>query len=126
MSHEVISAFIDNEPFDAAELGRVLAEPGGRELLLDLLALRSLVDTDSTAKSSAPATMAPPVERRRWVALGFAAATFVFAVGGGLIFNATRNASTAATPSTSGADVPPTPDRVVTFEPGLEWHEANR
>ncbi len=35
-SHEVISAFLDDEAFDANALAHALSEPAGRELLLDL------------------------------------------------------------------------------------------
>jgi hypothetical protein len=41
--HEVISAFLDDEPFDAEQLGRALSEPEGRTMLLDLLALRQVM-----------------------------------------------------------------------------------
>jgi hypothetical protein len=46
-THDVISAFLDNEPFDASELARALADPEGRELLLDLVAMRTLVRDES-------------------------------------------------------------------------------
>ena len=38
--HDVISAFLDNEPFDAQELSATLATSEGRDLLIDLVALR--------------------------------------------------------------------------------------
>lgn len=41
-THEVISAFLDDEPFDASQLVEALAEPAGRDLLVDLIALRHL------------------------------------------------------------------------------------
>jgi hypothetical protein len=41
--HEVISAFLDDEPVDAEQLGRALSEPDGRAMLLDLLALRQVM-----------------------------------------------------------------------------------
>ena len=54
---EVVSAFLDDEPFDAGELARALADTDGRALLLDLVALRSLVQP-----AAAPLTIAtlPP------------------------------------------------------------------
>ena len=42
-THEVISAFLDDEPFDPVDLAAAVADPGGRQLLLDLVALRALV-----------------------------------------------------------------------------------
>lgn len=41
--HQVISAFIDDEPFDPHELATALADPSGRTLLIDLVALRHIV-----------------------------------------------------------------------------------
>jgi hypothetical protein len=35
--HDVIAAFVDNEPVGAAELDAALATPEGREYLIDLL-----------------------------------------------------------------------------------------
>jgi hypothetical protein len=40
--HDVISAFLDDEPFDPNHLAQALSDPGGRALLIDLLALRHL------------------------------------------------------------------------------------
>ncbi len=76
--HEVISAFLDDEPFDAQELALALAEPGGRELLIDLVALRHLALADGrTAAVTAqkPRLAAMP-------ALVAAAAVLVALVGG--------------------------------------------
>jgi len=44
--HDVISAFLDNEPFDSQELAGALASPEGRDLLLDLIALRAIVQPE--------------------------------------------------------------------------------
>lgn len=121
MSHEVVSAFLDNEPFDANELAHALAEPGGRELLLDLIALRAVVQEDVAAPVQIN-TRAMARQRRLWIAAGFAAATVLFTIGGALTMRAIRSAP----PAISEADVPPHPTRVVTFEPGLEWHDLNR
>jgi hypothetical protein len=60
-AHEVISAFLDDEAFDPAALGDALADPVGRTLLIDLVALRHLTQADGTA--------ATPVARRRAKAL---------------------------------------------------------
>src|SRR6185295_6379863 len=78
--HEVISAFIDNEPFDANELGTALATPEGRELLLDLISLRHVVIADGTSKSASRVVPA----RMPWRGLA-AAAAIVLALGGGYL-----------------------------------------
>jgi hypothetical protein len=122
-TQEVISAFLDNEPFDANELAHALAEPGGRELLLDLMALRAVVQEDSAAGATPVVIRTAARQRRRWAAVGFAAATLLFGVGSILAVKALRPGTSS--PSAE-ADVPPRPDRVVTFEPGLEWHDVIR
>jgi hypothetical protein len=73
---EVIAAFLDDEPFDAGELMAALSEPAGRELLIDLIALRHLAQTNGTPMSAA--------QKRRPVlrALVAAAAVVVALVGG--------------------------------------------
>ena len=36
-THDVISAFLDDEPFDSSTLAEALSEPAGRDLLIDLI-----------------------------------------------------------------------------------------
>ena len=69
--HEVISAFLDDEPFDSEELVGALSDPAGRALLIDLVALRRIVQpTDSM-----PAIRcASPVRRPVWRVAAAAAA----------------------------------------------------
>ena len=51
---EVISAFIDDEPFDSEDLANALATPEGRDFLIDAIALRRLTrSTDHQAVVSA-------------------------------------------------------------------------
>jgi hypothetical protein len=105
-THDVISAFLDNEPFDATELGRALADPDGRELLLDLVAMRTLV-RDESMPVPIPAAAAH-VSRPKWIAVGFLAASVLFGAGTAwLLPPLLRQPS---------ADAPPQPDHVVTFE----------
>lgn len=105
-NHEVISDFLDNEPFDPAALGAALADPDGRELLLDLLALRTLVADDAVA---APAPRRrETASRSRWIATGFLAASLIFGAGAAWLLPPLLRQQRA--------DVPPRPDRVVTFE----------
>jgi hypothetical protein len=107
-THDVISAFLDNEPFDAAELGRSLADPQGRELLLDLVAVRSLVRDEEAPALSAARTA--PLSRPAWIAVGFLAASVLFGAGAAWLL-----------PPLLGrqhADAPPRPDHIVVFETG--------
>ena len=107
-NHDTISAFLDNEPFDPQELAAALAEPEGRELLLDLVALRALV-------AGEPAAVPVPgrsglASRSRWIAAGFLAASLLFGAGAAWLLPPLLREQRA--------DVPPRPDRVVTFETG--------
>jgi hypothetical protein len=52
-THEVISAFLDDEPIDANELAQALSDPEGRALLIDLLALRHVVQPGKEAMTFA-------------------------------------------------------------------------
>jgi len=85
-SHEVISAFLDDEPFDANALAQALSELSGRELLIDLLALRDLVRTDG-------ADVAAPSDQKPWrssLRAVVAAAAVLVALVGGYLFGARR------------------------------------
>jgi hypothetical protein len=77
--HNVISAFIDDEPFDAHELAAALSDPAGRELLIDLVALRGLATIEAP-----PIAAGAGVSRRGSpVRLVWAAAAVVLAMAGG-------------------------------------------
>ena len=87
--YEVISAYVDDEPFDANALAQALSKPDGRELLLDLLALRHLVRTEGKE-------VAAPSDRKLWrpsVRAVVAAAAVVVALVGGYLFGARRTES---------------------------------
>ena len=66
---DVVEAFLDREPVEAAALERALAHADGREYFIDLLVLRGLV-------GNAPVAAAPPLPRLRrghsvwWLAAG--------------------------------------------------------
>lgn len=116
-SHEVISAFVDNEPFDAQELAAALADPAGRELLLDLLALGQLVQPEK-----APALMMAPRAAHRGLRLLAAAAVMLALLGG---YQLGRHTAPTAVEMTSvrASDVPPAPTRVIDLTPGVNWHD---
>lgn len=97
-SHAVISAFLDDEPFDAAELAAALADPDGRTLLIDLVALRHIVQPDEPAASPAGTF------RSRWRPL-LATAAMLVALAGGYVLGDRRGAVDQSEP--------PAPTRVV-------------
>lgn len=109
--HDVISAFLDNEPFDPRELADALTTGEGRDLLLDTIALRALVQVPD-----APHVGAPRQERtsawRAW-ALAACAALVAAMVG----YGAGRQ---VATPQMQV----PEATSVFTFEPGVNWSDA--
>lgn len=93
-THDVISAFLDGEPFDARELADTLSDSDGRELLVDLVALRQLVQTDGAhARASSPLWAKRPALR----ALAAAAAVLV-ALGGGYVVGMQRRAAATSAP----------------------------
>ena len=98
-THAVISAFLDDEPFDAAELGAALTDPDGRALLIDLVALRHIAQPDDMIGVAGTRTQAS-----RWRPL-LATAAMLVALAGGYFIGERRSA-----PDASG---PPAATRVV-------------
>jgi hypothetical protein len=95
-THEVISAFLDDEPFDARKLAEALSESGGRDLLIDLVALRHLTQTES--KEAAAAAVQKP-RRPALHALAAVAAVLVVFVGGYLVGERRSDVLTSAPPA---------------------------
>lgn len=89
--HDVISAFLDDEPFDSSQLAQALSEPDGRALLLDLLALRHVVQPgkEATAFERPSGRLGP----RTFIA----AAAVVVALVGGYLLGERRAGVTDAT-----------------------------
>ena len=103
-THAVISAFLDDEPFDAGELAEALSEPAGRDLLIDLMALRHLVQTEGKAT---PASADRTPWRSSLRALAAVAAVLV-ALAGGYFAGQRRSevAMSAAPPATRVVQAP--------------------
>lgn len=96
--HRVISTFLDDGPFDLDDLARALDEPAGRGLLIDLLALRRIVQPTDTV----PMTPAVRLAARRSLRPLLAAAAVVLALLGGYVMGTSRvrAVDTAAPPPT--------------------------
>ena len=78
-THEVISAFLDDEPFDSSQLAEALSDHAGRDLLIDLIALRHLAQLDDKQTHS---VSDPKPWRASLRAMLAAAAVLVALVGG--------------------------------------------
>ena len=102
-THEVISAFLDDEPFDPSQLAEALSEPDGRVLLLDLLALRHLVQPQG---QQAPASFERQPRRASLKALVAVAAVFVALAGGYFVGQHAGVAPSETPPATRVADAP--------------------
>ncbi len=76
-NHEVISDFLDGEAFEPHALGEALADPAGRDLLIDLVVLRYAAQADD------PVMVAAPPARRLPNRLLLAAAAVLVALVGG-------------------------------------------
>lgn len=104
-THDVISAFLDNEPFDRDALLAALSDPAGRTLLVDLAALRQIVQPSEDAPAF---TVPAPPRQPRWRVLAAAAALLIAVVGG----YAAGTRQSGDTPAAA-----PTPTRVVQAVP---------
>jgi hypothetical protein len=102
-THEVISAFLDDEPFNPSQLAEALSEPDGRALLLDFLALRHLVQPQG---QQVPASLAQQPRRARLKALVAVAAVFVALAGGYFVGQRGAVAPSEAPPATRVVDAP--------------------
>jgi hypothetical protein len=87
-TYAVISAFLDDEPFDAAALVDALSDPAGRALLIDLLALRQIVQPEEASASVALISPARPFSVRPLLA----AAAMLVTLAGGYFMGGRRSA----------------------------------
>jgi hypothetical protein len=78
-NHEVISAFLDDEPFEPQALAEALADPAGRELLIDFVLLRHVAESEESANVVTPT---PALRPKRPLYLVSAAAVVVALLGG--------------------------------------------
>jgi hypothetical protein len=103
-THDVISAFLDDEPFDSSQLAEALSERAGRDLLLDLLALRHLVQPQGN-EVTAPFEQQP---RRSALQALVAIAAILVALAGGYLVGQRRGgtALSEAPPATRVVEAP--------------------
>jgi hypothetical protein len=99
-THDVISDFLDEEAFDPAALGEALADPAGRDLLIDFVVLRYATQAEEPLVEA----RRPRVRSRTFVAV---AAAVLLALVGGYQLGHRENVGTS--PSASA----PEPTRVL-------------
>ncbi len=104
-NHAVISAFLDDEPFEPHALAEALADPAGREVLIDFVLLRHVAQSDESAGIVAPA---PARQSKRSLYLAAAAAVVVALLGGYQL---------GQLQATDDSPRPPAATRVVQSEP---------
>jgi hypothetical protein len=120
---DVIAAFADGEHVSAADLNAALAHEDARAYLIDVLALRGLLD----GRPQLPVVNvgSPARSRMRWFTA--AAALIVAGVAGG--YSAGRHAVTPASDASRAGVVAaapagaPAPTHVFRMENGVNWNE---
>jgi negative regulator of sigma E activity len=103
-TNDVISAFLDNEPFDPEALGEALADPAGRAMLIDFVALRHVAREDPAL---VPTTTA---RRMNHLRLAAAAAAVLLALVAGYQLGERRAAAATDSPPAATRVVPATGD----------------
>jgi hypothetical protein len=86
-THEVISAFLDDEPFDSSQLAEALSDQDGRDLLIDLIALRHLAQSHDQE----PQASRDPKPWRASLRAVLAAAAVLVALAGGYFVGERRS-----------------------------------
>lgn len=129
---EVLSLFVDGESVAPDVLARALLEPGAREALYEMVALRAAIADDETiptsrfyeahSKTPRAATARTGRMTRRPLAYTAAAAAVVLVA---IAVAAWRfSPPPPPAPPSAAKDVapaPPVPERVLSFEPGVDW-----
>ena len=111
-----MSTFCDGEPVDPDVLASALADPEGRELLVEFVRLREAVRAPEPLPGSLQELREPRAWWRARVPLHVAATLAAAAALAALL---------APRPWDGGsAPAPPTPTQVLRFEPGVDWHQT--
>ncbi len=119
--HEVIAAFADGERVEARALKHALSTSAGIDYLMDVMALREILDESGATVPDA--RVAPPLSRPiRWIAV---AAGICLAALAGYGVGAGRTAAPPAAPASVAQDAgPPKPTVVIKLRPGVGWQDV--
>jgi hypothetical protein len=113
-NHAVLSALIDREPVDPDALATALEDAAGRAILVDFVRLRVELQREDSSVASDTAPPPNSTRRSRFGSWRLAAAVLLpLAIG---------MASGWWIGDWSRQQRPPTPNRVVSFTPGVDWN----
>jgi hypothetical protein len=119
-AEECLSAFVDGEPVEPMALAAALSEPGAREVLVDFVLLRAALSSEPEPPAAFVEKMRADLRERPRVMrvpntlrLMAGAAVLLLALLGALDLHRMIRPQ--------GSDEPPTPTRVIRFEPGVDW-----
>jgi len=113
---EILSAFCDGEVVDPDVLAEALADSRAREALIDFARLRAAVALTAPLPASLARLHGLPARPRvgGWTVVAAAAAMVLL-----ILVSAALLPRTLFTRSTD--ESPPSPSRVLRFEPGIDW-----
>jgi hypothetical protein len=117
---EVLSALLDREPVDVAQLERSLEDPRGRRALVDFVRLRQATEADDARPRTEFYGRVRRERGSRWhiisrrISVPVAAAALLAVLGGFLL-------SSVVFWGESRSARPPEATRVIRFEPGVDW-----
>ena len=126
---EALAAWVDGEPVARTDVAHALETAEGRDYVLDLMALRHMVDVTTPALI----TKVTPRQTRRWPTFAAAAAAVVLCAAGGFAAGRLVTPVQIASPqgrdavvvpiSTPSSIIAPAPTRVIRLEEGTSWRE---
>lgn len=123
---EALAAWVDGEPVARTDVALALETREGRDYVLDLMALRHMVDVTTPTL----AENVTPRQKRRWPTLAASAAAVVLCAAGGfaagrLVTPAQMASPQAIAPVVTPASMSaPAPTRVIQLEEDTSWRES--
>ena len=121
----IVEAFIDGEPVVPEALKDVLAEAAGRDYLIDLLVLRGVVARMELPAASVASARLGRSMHLKSLATAAAVLMSLFAgyLAGQRVVTPAEARSVEAVVEFHSAPTAPTPTRIITLRPGVNWTE---
>jgi len=121
-----LSALLDGEEIEPAALAEALSAPGARELLRDFALLRAEVREDDSLPGPAVyrrlALDSGPVPASSWWRRAVPVPAPLLATAAAVLVSLSVWVGIERS-RPQAFEQPPTPDQVLRFEPGVDWHE---